>query len=562
MGVKHFWPWLKSQYGSYITTKNVTHSAGIEVDILAIDMNGVIHTCTQKVYEYGNYKPRRKRLLPRKTGALQKKVFEAVCEYVERLRRLVNPKKKLLICIDGVAGKSKISQQRQRRFKSGKERENSGLSGIFDPNCITPGTQFLDSLSKHIDWYFQCKISVDPEWRNLEVIFSNEKSPGEGEHKIFRYLRAKKELGESCCIHGMDADLVMLSLGSPCQNIYLFREDSYNTHIYHVVDIFGIRKEIRERAKVSKLSESPIRDFLLMCYCVGNDFLPQVPGVEILQGGIDALLESYRDVLDEECGYLTKKIRSRLVINKKAFQHFLDLFSDLEEDLINEKLNKKASFFPDEILDSATTRLETGKLNVRLEEYKFKYYENKFPKGLSVEEICHEYLRGMEWVLQYYLQGIPSWKWCYPWDYAPFLSDVVIALKTFKSKAFEQGNPVSPLLQLFLVLPPESKSLLPKGFQEILENLKEGRFQNYYPDEIKIDYSGKRKEWEGIVLLPRINLEVFENEYQRVKPTFSPPERKRDIFGYTFSYVYSKFPTRPIYRLSQNYCKRIPFHCD
>ena len=37
---------------------------------------------------------------------------------IESLRRKISPKKKLILCIDGVAGCAKMAQQRQRRFRS------------------------------------------------------------------------------------------------------------------------------------------------------------------------------------------------------------------------------------------------------------------------------------------------------------------------------------------------------------------------------------------------------------------------------------------------------------
>ena len=70
----------------------------------------------------------------------------------------------------------------------------------------------MDNLTKYLDWYIRCQMSVSPEWQNLEVIFSNEKVAGEGEHKIINYLRKYQRKGESCCIHGMDADLIMLEI--------------------------------------------------------------------------------------------------------------------------------------------------------------------------------------------------------------------------------------------------------------------------------------------------------------------------------------------------------------
>ena len=90
-----------------------------------------------------------------------------------------------------------MSQQRQRRFRSAKESDGDCP---FDSNCITPGTEFLDNLTKYLDWYIKVQVSSNPDWFNLEVVLSNEKVPGEGEHKIVRYLRKYHIAGQSCCI--------------------------------------------------------------------------------------------------------------------------------------------------------------------------------------------------------------------------------------------------------------------------------------------------------------------------------------------------------------------------
>ena len=84
--------------------------------------------------------------------------------------------------------------------------------------------------------------------------FSNEKVPGEGEHKIVHYLREHKKIGESCCIHGMDADLIMLGLASPCDDIYILRDDSFNYRITHVVNLGEIRKKLGNNDDAADLS--------------------------------------------------------------------------------------------------------------------------------------------------------------------------------------------------------------------------------------------------------------------------------------------------------------------
>ena len=60
MGIKYFFSWFKKSFSGDIKTvklyeefKNIAN-----VDHFLIDMNGIFHYCCQKVYEYGNFKPR------------------------------------------------------------------------------------------------------------------------------------------------------------------------------------------------------------------------------------------------------------------------------------------------------------------------------------------------------------------------------------------------------------------------------------------------------------------------------------------------------------------------
>lgn len=61
--------------------------------------------------------------------------------------------------------------------------------------------------------------------------------------------------------------------------------------------------------------------------------------------------------------------------------------------------------------------------------FKDRYYKLKF--NLEKDDIetrykiGFEYTIGLCWVLKYYYQGCVSWKWYYPYHYAPFASDMV-----------------------------------------------------------------------------------------------------------------------------------------
>jgi 5'-3' exoribonuclease 1 len=63
----------------------------------------------------------------------------------------------------------------------------------------------------------------------------------------------------------------------------------------------------------------------------------------------------------------------------------------------------------------------------------------------------------MEWNLKYYIQGCPDWEHYYPYNHAPFISDIVKCLKYYKRVEFGGNKPCTPYEQLMCVLPVQSK---------------------------------------------------------------------------------------------------------
>ena len=156
---------------------------GVGIDNLMVDMNGVFHNSAQKTYRYGSHKPRARLMgekAPRKRYPglqTQLRLFQDVCATIESLLKTSMPRKRLILCVDGPAPISKQNQQRQRRFRSAKEADDDCP---FNSNCITPGTKFMDHLTKYIDWYIRKQISQQESWRNIEVIFFQRESSRRG----------------------------------------------------------------------------------------------------------------------------------------------------------------------------------------------------------------------------------------------------------------------------------------------------------------------------------------------------------------------------------------------
>jgi len=536
MGVKHFFIHLKNNHANSMKTiRRDDKSAEIDVDILAIDMNGIFHTVAQQVYEYGNFKPHHKRLLGKKRKIHPTRFFAKVCESIEYYRRLVNPKKKLLLCVDGIAGISKLTQQRGRRFVSVKNAKDEDINlEKFNPNAISTGTKLMHDLNQYIHWFIQTQISMNPEYQGLEVIFSNDKVFGEGEHKIINYMRKNKELGESIAIHGMDADLIFLSLALPTEKVYIVRDDSYRYNEIHILDISNIRQELTERLTENvPQNKRTIIDFVLMCYVVGNDFLPAVPGIEILQGGIDAMISIYIENLEDH-GHLTSTYKNTTNINKKSFKEFIKSLASIEEEMIDEKLQKKHMFFEDELVNNCSYMTKDNVLKMDMEKYKNAYYKKKFPENTSIKDICFEYFKGLNWVITYYTFGNPSWEWVYPYDYSPFMSDLVTYFDEYKHQKFVLGEPVEPFEQLLMVLPERSKDLLPVCLQDVSQTIPE-----YFPEDFEVDISGKRRQWEGIVRLPRIDIDKFKEFFQMRKESITNSEAYMNKTGSPYSYTHN-----------------------
>jgi 5'-3' exoribonuclease 2 len=255
MGVPAFYRWLSEKYPKVVQDvledrvqlTPGSHSvrlpfdatrpnpSGLECDNLYIDMNGIIHPCSHP--ENGPQ------------PATEQEMYENVCRYVDRLFRVMRPRKLLYLAVDGVAPRAKMNQQRSRRFRSAQEakelheleqhiREELTKSGqrvpptkkAWDSNVITPGTPFMLGLAEYIRFYIRKRLSTDRAWKNVRVIFSDASLPGEGEHKIMSHIRLQRAQpgynpNTVHVLHGLDADLIMLALATHEAHFYISREE-------------------------------------------------------------------------------------------------------------------------------------------------------------------------------------------------------------------------------------------------------------------------------------------------------------------------------------------------
>ena len=93
-------------------------------------------------------------------------------------------------------------------------------------------------------------------------------------------------------------------------------------------------------------------------------------------------------------------------------------------------------------------------------------------KSYEIDKICHKYLEGIFWNFHYYNYGCISWEWNFPYAQPPSFRDVYLYLHNFVSNINEmnipRARPFKPFEQLLMVLPQQSKELLPKSYQTLM----------------------------------------------------------------------------------------------
>lgn len=315
-------------------------------------MNGIIHNCTHK--DAGEDTTFR---------LSEEEMFIRIFNYIEHLFGKIKPKQLFFMAIDGVAPRAKMNQQRARRFRTALEAEQARDKAIregvempkeepFDSNCITPGTEFMAKLSQQLRYFVNKKISEDTDWQGCEIVLSGHEVPGEGEHKIMEYIRNAKSQPEynpnvRHCLYGLDADLIMLGLLSHDPHFCLLREEvtfgraakkqskeleHQNFYLLHLCMVREyLEMEYQQIHDKDVLSfefnlEYVIDDFILMAFFVGNDFLPNLPGLHINEGALANMFGIYKKVLPKCGGYLNENG----VINMARLKIFLEELSKLE----------------------------------------------------------------------------------------------------------------------------------------------------------------------------------------------------------------------------------------
>ena len=580
MGIPGFFGFIKKYNDSYnikIIKKSIdelktNYKEGKELDIksrdfdkhLFLDFNGAIYTAYHK----------------NKVETIDALIVNTI-GYLDILCSIHSDYKTIYIAIDGPPPRAKIEQQRSRRFHSKdekntllnlnekyateKEKISSESAGI-DTNMITPGTPFMYKLCLDIKKH----IRTSNIYKGKKIIFSGADIPLEGEHKILHYIKDNIWTeNDQILIYGLDADLIMLSLASHVNSIYLLREKTeygnysfdFEGYQFLYLDIDSLKlcliKEFEDFVGLIKEDEivNFLDDYVFLCSMLGNDFIPKVPWLNIKNKGHDKLLDAYFQVFNLHrehlvdthkmkinqhlLFYIFEKLCEMETFEMRAYHKYREKRRIYMRDVKTEYEKQKMlmTYFPMRHLEVE------AKINPFNPNWRSRYYKTCFHMNGSennIEFIVHKYLESLIWSFRYYFDELPSWSWYYPYHYAPTTLDVIKYMNKILEKGgykgnkninnfpFTKGAPVKPQELLVMVLPYSSRNFMSR---EISSKINDGNnpISVYFPRKYHISIPYHTFYWECRPIIPHINYTIIKEELKKTKMT--KEEIARNKFG-------------------------------
>ena len=526
MGIPSYFSYIVKNHANII--KKLSANT-IKVDNLYLDCNSIIYDAVHNID------------FSKLIESDMNTIIKAVCVKIDEYINLLKPNNIIYIAFDGVAPVAKLEQQRSRRYKS--LYQNNITRSIFkgskpDPwntTAITPGTKFMQNLNEKIRIHY----NNQPSFCCARIIVSLSDSHGEGEHKLFDFIRAYPDYHTADMntnIYGLDADLIMLSINHLpiAKNIYLFRETpefikSINSELEpnenYVIDIPELAKiitlDMNNGEELTNLQQkNRVYDYIFLCFFLGNDFMPHFPSVNIRTGGIDKMLQAYKATI----GTTNENLTNGKTIYWKNVRKLVQFLADNEEEYFKTetKLRDKRSknSMPDITDEDKFKKFDSIPIYERsLEKFinpyksnwQARYYKTLF--NIDIDEtrrkqICTNYLEGLEWTMKYYTVGCPDWRWSYNHNYPPLFRDLIHYIPYFETEFItnKKENPVTELVQLCYVLPRQSLQFLPeKLYHNLLKH-----HTDWYSNDCSFVWAYCKYFWESHVNLPHIDINDLE----------------------------------------------------
>jgi len=393
MGIPSYFSYLLRKYPYLITSLQ-------KADHLYLDSNSIVYDMVSTMKDEDD-------------------LIQKVCEKIDFYIALIKPTR-VFIAFDGIPPMAKVKQQRERRFKGWLAQTPSAWNTIQ----ITPGTTFMNKLDKGLTHYFRNHASRFESFK-----LSTSKEAGEGEHKLFEWIRTHPEIhkDKKTLIYGLDSDLIVLSLQHlQYGEIRLLREAPafmLSDRELHILDIPLLATAIEEVIGKDKLS-----DYILMTLFLGNDFMPHFPAIQLRTTGFDILFQTYVSTIAPNEQLYNEDI------NWPILEKFIQALARKEESIMTKEYHSRNRYHADTSTEEKR-QLNTPMLKREKEHFicpiqkgwQKRYYDTLLPVEPSLAS--EHYLKMFAWNMKYYTKGCTDWSCAYPYSYPPLLEDLAKQVK-------------------------------------------------------------------------------------------------------------------------------------
>ena len=446
--------------------------------------------------------------------------IKEVCKQLHYYIRLINPTKMTMIAFDGVAPVAKLKQPQSRRYKGAYMKQMFPKKDPeWNTSAITPGTKFMKDLSFHVEKYFAKKANV---------LVSTSNKFGEGEHKIFEYIRKnEKQLkNDKLVIYGLDADLIMLTLQHlrVCPEMYLFRETPHfirsidktlNPNELYALDIPELAKKVKREMNTVPESNA-ISDYVFISFMLGNDFIPHMPALNIRTNGIDRIFDAYTaTIAGKTCitkdGSIHwnafKKFVTYLAKNEYQYIKYEYEVRDKQEKRVMRYYHNKDEEEKFDVIPQIRRQVEHY-INPGEEGWQWRYYKQLTDVDIqhfSPQKMCLNYLEALEWTLHYYTFGCKNVRWSYHYMYPPLLEHLIQYIPSFQTTLVDNNqNKIQSDVQLAFVLPESASNMLTSKMR--------AKMQPFYKKTKHLDaeWAYCKYFWEAHLKIPHLSVEELE----------------------------------------------------
>jgi 5'-3' exonuclease len=462
---------------------------------------------------------------------------------------------------------------------------NAQASPKWSTSNITPGSPFMNNLNIAL-WSAinQGIFSRHPHENGYTVIFSDSNFPGEGEHKITNDIEKRNcLLHETVCIYSNDGDMIMLGCRFPNQHILIItnpsslpksvigEHDLKNEYIYfdHTEFRKALFNDLGEEFMEGRDQGRVLKDIMAICFLAGNDFVQPITFMKMRYSyTFSTLLEMYVRVQSHRDDYFVTIGKTSYNLNHNIL---VDIMLELakqenfrmreyQNNIVNSLKQPPEPWGPFENWEEEWSQYQhTYYFNPshpesdqckddflhfgysdsgHKHEWKMQYYSYFFNLDNDIDDreynkfrtsVCVKYLKSLIFTLRYYLNSRPpSWRWNYPYNVAPWPSDILIVLNKIRdirniSDFMSNGvhDIYTPLEQLLLTVPKQKTSgMFPKEYQSVIRMLPT-------VDSIQLEYVSGEKYIYSEPRLPTFNENMILKETKKIKLTGEAELRNR-----------------------------------